>query len=204
MKFLENSHAEAALYYLYMMSDGEVSPGEKKMFNTICKELCINDDDKKEIIDECTKLAREYTDILGAIVDKVINENGEVMWKDNSEGTSIFKVFGNLFTQGYVYKAKVLWNLVNLGYADKVYSEPEQRIVRYLIDKWFDDRSVGMEIYQEFLDTADTILALTKQKEWIKQTFSDTNDEKKKEREISNEIKQLLSDVELSIEELTM
>ena len=28
---------EAALYYLYMMADGEVSDGEKKVFNLICK-----------------------------------------------------------------------------------------------------------------------------------------------------------------------
>mgnify|MGYP001151783763 CR=1 FL=1 len=54
--FEDNKEGEAILYYLYMMADGEISPGEKKIFGTICKELDISADDRKAIIARCGEL----------------------------------------------------------------------------------------------------------------------------------------------------
>lgn len=47
---------QAKLYYLYMLSDGEASDNEKKLFTTICKELSIYADEKKSIIKECKNI----------------------------------------------------------------------------------------------------------------------------------------------------
>ena len=80
--------------------------------------------------------------------------------------------------------ARIIWNLVNLGYADKNYSDNEREIVDFLIARW----NINKEIYQEMVDTADTILGLIKQKEWI--MFNDN-------KIIMNEIKSesLISDI---------
>ena len=59
-------------------------------------------------------------------------------------------------------------------------------------------------MFQEFIDTADTILALTKQKEWITSNFSKGAERDKREKETDGEIKMLLNDVKLTIQELTM
>lgn len=44
-----NYREQAKLYYLYMMTDGDVTDGEKKLFNKICKELNLDTDDKKTL-----------------------------------------------------------------------------------------------------------------------------------------------------------
>ena len=51
---------------------------------------------------------------------------------------------------------------------------------------------------------ASTILALTKQKEWVVSTYSRGSLRDKKEKDIDSEIEQLLGDVKLTIEELKM
>lgn len=74
--------------------------------------------------------------------------------------------YGSAAKQHYV--ARIVWNLVNHGYADSTFSKEEQNIVSYFAAKW----TLAKDVFQEFIDTADTMLALTKQKEWIVSTFS--------------------------------
>lgn len=45
--------AEATLYYLYMMADGEVTYSEEKIFSEICKEMQLTGETKREIVSEC-------------------------------------------------------------------------------------------------------------------------------------------------------
>ena len=183
--FEENKNVEASLYYLYMMADGEIANSEKKIFNTICKELDIDNDTKKIIIKKCKELADGNSDMLNVIVSEKIDEQVRENW------------FG---IQDLSRDARIIWNLVNLGYADNVYSKEEQKIIKYLVEKW----SVNLEVYQEFVDIADTMLALVKQKEWVLSTFAKGSERNKKEKMIKLEIERLLSDVNLTIEELTM
>lgn len=176
-----NKKVEASLYYLYMMADGEISNNESKIFNEICKELDIDNDENELIVEECKRIVEKDSDILSVIVKEEIDENLAKVWSSSKH-------------------ARIVWNLINLGYADTVYSEEEQKIVRHLIDKW----EVDTEIYQEFVDTADTMLALIKKKEWILSTFSNGSESDKKMKEIDFTMERLLSDVNLTIEELTM
>ena len=180
-----NRNEEATLYYLYMMADGDVSYSEEKLFDEICKELNIDFDGKNAVIVKCRELTTGKADVFSIMVREKIDEHA-------GQG-----LFGLRDASGL---ARVIWNLVNLGYADSFYSDAEKKIVSYLVDKW----SVCPEVYQELVDTADTMLALTKQKEWITSTFPKGSIRDKKEKEVDSEIKQLLEDVKLTIQELTM
>lgn len=180
-----NDNKEAMLYYLYMMADGEVSYNEEKIFDTICKELNINQDAKNAVVEQSESLVDDTANIFSIIVREKIDEQAGKNWFALKNASSL---------------ARIIWNLVNLGFADSFFSEEEKKIVSYLVDKW----SVNMEVYQEFVDTADTMLALTKQKEWIAATFPKGRIRDKKEKNVDAEIEQLLEDVKLTIEELTM
>ena len=54
------------------------------------------------------------------------------------------------------------------------------------------------------VDIADTMLALTKQKEWIVSTFDKGSLRDEKEKKIDSEIGKMLTDIRLTIDELTM
>lgn len=179
-----NNSKEAELYYLYMMADGEVTHGEEKLFDVICKdELKIDNDEKKSIIRKCKKLADGTTDIFTVLMNERIDEQvGQGCFGDESS------------------LARIIWNLVNLGYADSCYTDEEKKIVAYLVDKW----SVSPEVHQELVDIADTILALTKQKAWITSTFDKGQIRDKKVKDVNSKIKGLLDSVKLTIEELSI
>ena len=171
---------EAKLYYLYMLADGEVHSGEKTKFDQICKELKIEQEAEKKIIKDCKNSEKQSQDLLNVIISEKIDEKAGV--------------------QNASSQARVIWNLVDLGYADREYSNEEKRIVNYLVDKW----SVNSEILQEFVDTADTILALTRQKSWIYNQFPRGAERNKREKKVDNQIMELLEDVKLTIKELAM
>lgn len=185
--FGNNKNEEASLYYLYMMADGNVSYSEEKLFDSICKDLNLDDESKKEIINKCKELSRESSDLFSVMVRERIDEEASNGWMG----------FGRRDASSL---ARIIWNLVNLGYADSKYSGEEKKIVKYLVDKW----SISQEVIQEFVDTADTILALSKQKEWIATTYGKGNVRDKKEKEVDAQINEMLEDVKLTIKEITM
>lgn len=176
---------EAMLYYLYIASDGKVSYSEEKLFDEICRELNLDEEEKQEAITECKKLIRDPREAFDVIIREKLDERVGQGWLGLKDESSL---------------ARILWNLVNLGYADTYYSYEEKRIVNHFIEKW----SVKQEVYQEIVDTADTILALTKQKEWVSSTFAKGSIREEKEKIIDSEISTMLSDIKLTIEELTM
>lgn len=180
-----NRNEEAMLYYLYMMADGEVANNEEKIYDAICKELGIDNDEKKSVIEKCKEFVDGTSDIFDILVREKIDEQVGQGWFGLRDASSL---------------AQIIWNLVNIGYADSIYSDEEEKIVSYLVDKW----SISSQVYQELVDTADTMLALTKQREWIASTFSKGGIREKKEKDVDSEIKQLLDDIKLTIEELTM
>lgn len=176
---------EAILYYLFMMSDGEVSSSEEWIFGEICRELKIEQSNKDKIIDECKKLETESTKIYDCIIREKIDEKVQQDWLGTKDPSSL---------------ARIIWNLVNLGYADKNYSDNEREIVDFLIARW----NINKEIYQEMVDTADTILDLIKQKKWICSTIQNNYERNFKSERIDVEIEKMISDIKLSCEELTM
>ena len=59
-------------------------------------------------------------------------------------------------------------------------------------------------MYQELIDTADTMLALSKQKGWIVSAFPKGSARDKRKKAVNEEITRLMDDVKLTVEELTM
>lgn len=184
--FGTNNNEEAILYYLYMMADGEVTYSEEKIFDKICEELRIDAETKKEVVQKSVQLASDSKEIF----DCIIKERIDAQVEQNLFGVK--KDESNL--------ARIIWNLINLGYADSDYSEEEKKIVNYLITRW----SVKEEVYQEFIDTAETLLALEQHKEWIVQTVPRGCVRDNKEKDVDSEMQMLLNDVKLTIDELTM
>ncbi len=181
-----NADKEAKLYYLFMMADGEISYSEEKLFDKLCKELDISGDTKKDIEQNCKELYKNKKDIFSLIVSERVVEAVENDWLEVAKHNKRL--------------ATVIWNLINLGYADAVYSIEEKRIVDYLVAKW----NISTEIYQEIVDTSDTILALTKQKEWISRIFTMGSEKDKRDKEIDKDIEKLVDNIKLSIDEIAM
>ena len=182
---------EAMLYYLYMMSDGEFSYSEEKLFDEICKELKLDEEDKQFVITRCREMAKgremakDPEAALDIIVSEKLDEQVGQRWSGLKDASTL---------------ARIIWNLVNLGYADTHYSDEEKKIVSYLLEKW----SINKEVYQEMVDTSETIRALMKQKEWIISTFAEGSTRDEKRKKIDSEINTMFSDIKLTIEELTM
>ena len=177
---------EAALYYLFMMADGEVSYSEQEIFDEICQKLNLNTEAKDKVIETCKGLAGSTTETFRIIVKEKVDEKaGQGRFGELLDGSSL---------------ARIVWNLINLGYADTVYSKEEKKIVDYLTDKW----NISPEVYQEFIDTADTMAALIKYEDWTQSTFPRGKIRHEKKKSIDAEMKRLLDDVNLTIEEITM
>lgn len=169
-----DSKGQAKLYYLYMMSDGVVSENEMKLFNKICEELYLSEDEKKNVIKECKKI-RDYEDMT--CID-VLEKNVEEAY-----------IYGTLSIDLGSYirdedKAKVLWNLVNLGYADSYYTVDEREVVDFLKEYW----EISDDLYQEMIDVAETCLALEKHKKWI-ESLPDSDYKLKKIKQAKKDIK---------------
>ena len=145
------------LYYLFMMADGAVTGPEKERFCQICKELHISDGDRDKIMRHCQCMRFErdvshletiHQEILRAVL---------TLEKNHMRVT-------NLSPKGL--QVQIIWTLINLGYADGEYSKAEQKIVRSLAKRWKIKKSVVAELD----GTAEALLALVTQKEWIKTT----------------------------------
>ena len=113
-------------------------------------------------------------------------------------------LYGMLWSSPYEYldddkaaQAQTIWTLINLGYADSDYSEAEKRIVKYLTEKW----EVDPVLVAELDDTADALLALSRQKEWIQTTSKSRSDKNKFIEELDRSIAAMYANVEVSISE---
>lgn len=179
---------QAKLYYLYMLSDGEALEGEKKLFTTICKGLNIESDEKKRIIKEC-----ENTPFDG-IFDEIKEIVGDPVKEINSTFavSSIMSFLGN--SENY---ATILWNLINLGYADTKYTYEEREIVDFLREHW----KVTDDLYQEMIDVAETCLALEEHKKWV-ETLVESDYKSEKIKQIKKDIKMALDGIKITLAEL--
>lgn len=179
-----NRRDQARLYYLYMSSDGEVSANEKKLFTSICKGLCVDTDDRNVIIKECKKENLSCIEIL----------------KKNAEGEYSYGGFNLDLGRGVSNndKAVIMWNLINLGYADTYYTNEEREIVDFLRKYWKIDDS----LYCEMIDVAETILSLEKQKKWVEEVMPESELKKEKLKKIKTNIKFVQETIKTTLSEI--
>lgn len=186
-----NKNEQAKLYYMYMMADGEVSSEEKKLFSSICKELEIENTVKESIIEDCNKI---WSDNHLSCIDLI---------KKNVEEDNYF-YYGdilNLNLRTYdSEKASVLWNLINLGYADKCFTCDEKEVVDFLREYWEIEKS----LYQEMIDVAETILSLEKHKKWVNDTISEYDLKRAKLNQIDKDIKFTQETIKTTIAEYNL
>lgn len=183
------SNGEAKLYYLFMMSDGEVSANEKKLFNSICKKLYLSKERKKSVIDECKEIS------------SVHNMNCIDVIKKNVEEYQMFNIFELDLSRcdSDEDNAAKLWNLINLGYADTHYTCEEREVVDYLRKYW----KVKDSLYREMIDVAETALALEKHKKWIEKELPESEIKQAKIKQINKDIRYVQKTIEMTISEIS-
>ena len=182
-----NYRGQAKLYYLYMMSDGNISEGEKKLFDKIRKKLNLDADDKKQIRQECNEISKELEMTCIDVVEK------------NAEESYVYGIL-NIDLDKYVSeedKAKIIWNLVNLGYADSHFTIDEREVVDFLREYW----ELPESLYQEMIDVAETCLALEKHKAWI-EGLPDNEYKLEKIKQVKKDIKQVQKTILTTISEI--
>ena len=179
---------EAKIYYLYMLSDGEASKKEKELFTTICKELYIDADEKKRIIKECEKIPSD------GIFDEIKELAGDPV--EETEKFALMALIRSVLSN-LGNRETILWNLINLGYADSKYTYEEREIVDFLKNHW----KVAEDLYQEMIDVAETCLSLEEHRKWV-ENLEESAYKDEKIKQIKKDIKMAQDNIKLTLEEL--
>ena len=162
-----------------MLADGKATSSEKRMFNSICKAMKVDKVDKDEVINYCNDIVNGSDDYYTEAVQEISR-----LLEDNS-------------TLDKSVQTEVIWNLINIGYADTNYSDPERKIVAHLTDYW----KINKAVLADINDTAETILALTNQRKWIQTTNKPLEEVTQRMQELNREIRQMKKNIEIMIEE---
>ena len=123
---------------------------------------------------------------------RCLEKNAE---EDNMQGVS------NIDLDKYVSdkdKASIMWNLINLGYADAYYTSDEKEVVDFLCEYW----EIKDSLYQEMLDVAETILALEEHKKWVEKTLPESEQKQAKLKQIKKDIKFVRDTIKITISEI--
>ena len=174
---------EAKIFYLFMKVDGNIAPEEDERFKTILKEMNATESEKDQII-------------------KVLETVNLSPYSDNSFEVciKISEIVNNYYSHLDKNKKEqyfTVWTLINLGYADKEYTAPEKRVVDFLIEKWKIEPTVAAEM----VDTAETMLALTKEKEWVKTTSKSFDQISAVIKKIDEDIKRMFNNMATTVSE---
>lgn len=181
--------------FLFMHADGESSPSEIKHLKFILEKKKLSDSAKQEFQTFCEQM----TPRIATANSKIIIEEIDRLLGDRQTGLQQILSFvsGNI-DGNKLLQAQTIWTLINLGYADSAYSEAEKEVVNHLIKRWeMDPLSVS-----ELNDTADTILALTLQKEWVQSTSRPRTEINGIVQELDRNIAAMFANVETSISEV--
>lgn len=172
------------IFVLFLLADGKGKPEELHYLDTISKDMVFEDYETEEILNECQELLTPDTDNSEKVIQEIKKEL-DWCWDDF------------LLEHEVSVQAKIIWTLLNLGYADQEYSEPEQKIVKYLIERW----KIKSELVEEMLDTAETILLLTKQKAWLETSTKSQKKIKECIDEIDHKIDLMFNNIQVTISE---
>lgn len=165
---------EVALYYLYMLSDEELSLEEKELFQGICSTL-DSWQSSDDIISYCNSLGK------GSSFSKI---EGMALAEE------ISRCYCSNFFESSVYKGhliNIIWNLIELGKIDGKYSIFEKQIVEYLVSQW----GISEVIYKELLDCARTVDALENYKQWLVKSCDDESFALNEMKKVDNQLKEI-------------
>lgn len=177
--------------FLFMHADGESSPSETKYLNDIVSKGNLS----KESLQEFQAFCGQMTLKMSTGNSKTVISEIDELLGEKRAGLLSF-VFGSI-DGSKTMQAQTIWTLINLGYADSEYSEPEKQVVDHLIKRW----EMDPILVAEFNDTANTILALTLQKQWVQNTSKPYTDINNIIQELDRNIASMFANVETSISE---
>lgn len=189
---------------LFIKVDGACDEAEEALLNKVYQEMNINESLKEEVLYDCASISVERGDnsarIIAAI-DRIVDDLGAYSSLSRASTEHAFHgpaMFSGV-KKGPTVQANLLWTLINLGYADKIYTSAERKVVRHLAKIW----NINKNLVTEFEDTADTILLLTNQQTWLK-TESGWGYDKINERlkEIDKQVELMSKNLETSISEI--
>lgn len=186
--YLMNQDYEVALYYLYMLSDGQLSLEEKDIFQGICSTLDPWRHSSEEIISYCNGLCSKSLDkgsSFSKIKEMQLAENISRYYSSNDFGSSSYSSFGSSSYRGHLID--IIWNLIELGKSDGKYSIFEKQIVEYLVSQW----GISEVIYKELLDCARTVDALENYKQWLAQSCDDESFALNEMKKLDNQLKEI-------------
>lgn len=188
----EEKVEQLKIYLLFMQADGDSSKSEMKYLEDIVSKMDLSDSGRQE-----------FQAFLGQLLMKPLDKGSssaiheiEQLLGEKEENCN-YDFLRYSIDNNKMLQAQTIWTLINLGYADKEYSKPEKEIVNYLVERWEMDPALVFELN----DTADTILALTSQKEWVKSTTKPYEEIDSIAREIEKNIAYMFKNIEISIAE---
>ena len=94
-------------------------------------------------------------------------------------------------------KMSVLWNLINLGYADTYFSSEEREVVEYIKEYW----EISDSLYKEMIDVAETCLSLEKYKKWV-ESLPESDFKSEKLKKIKKDLKYVQKTIKTTISEV--
>lgn len=177
--YLMNQDYEVVLYYLYMLSDEELSLEEKELFQGICSTL-DSWNSSEDIISYCNWLYSKSLDKVSSfskIEGMQVAEKISRCYSSNDFGDSFYK--GHLID--------IIWNLIELGKIDGKYSIFEKQIVEYLVSQW----GISEVVYKELLDCARTVDALENYKQWLVKSCDDESFALNEMKKVDNQLKEI-------------
>lgn len=190
------------IYYLFMLADGYCDKTELKILDDILAKADLDQPSMDEFLSLCGKMQLQYQN-HHCNADIVIQEIDELL-ENGVHRKSAYSMFGYPFGRSSVIErdkkiqAQVIWTLINLGYADKEYSDSEKKVVAHLVQRWDMDPALIAELN----DTADALLALTMQKEWVENSAKPYREVHEIVEEVERNIASLSAAVEVAISEV--
>ena len=182
------------IYYLLMMADGNVQKKEMQKFAAICKSCKISEDDQKAAIVYCE----------GNVSDDparhTVNLNTELKKVIDALQENIFIKYCDFPSDLQPLYLSILWNLIDLGYADGTFSRKEQDVVETLAEAW----KVSKYSLAELYDIAETVQLLCRKLAFLQQVNLPEADyleaKKKLDHEITSQYKSIRSILNESIQ----
>lgn len=173
--------------YLFMNTDGYCAREEMERFNLICDAFDVSKAEKDAVISYVTDLRLTDKDNSDAVISEIEYFVTEYNKQENMDN--------KLFTENE--KAQIIWTLINLGYADYEYAPSEDKVIKQLASFW----NVDENLVESFFDTAESILALVKKKDWIATTDKSEAEKAKLCKKIDTDIQEMYVKVEVEIAE---
>ena len=175
------------IYYLLMMVDGECTKKEMQKFTAICKSCRISENDQKAAIVYCEG------NVSDDCVQRIVTLNAELKNVTDSLQNDALIKFCDFPDDLQPLYLSILWNLIDLGYADGNFSREEQAVVETLAEAWKAPKDTLAELY----DIAETVQLLCRKLAFLQQANLPEEDylevKKKLDHEITSQYKSIRS-----------